>query len=397
MATQLNDEQTQDEVPLRQPAQVSAEGVSIVPGSLAAKIHRDLTDPDSACPDDPDGSLVLKISAFFGDYCAPPKTEDGTDTEELDYEMELVYVQIQPVSNDFSSGSKFTSTSTDKVADGSDESDDSSGHEAGPLADAGWHSLCKTLSHRTTQSRSLKEVMLGEDIVALLQTAGLSAGQATRGTATYMRSPFARQDSQAAAVAAGALDSQLTAYTAEVKTDAPGAGDAAAVHAADDDNSQMALAQSPAMQFEQAVDPPTTVTTPAYSVPDPDAVEGDVVSAASTEDLPVQAVLDELEELLAHCPPRHQHTRTRPGTPSSLLDSSNSPAYAAVSTCHGTAAEGLQDGPWLHSSQAYHDPQLPDLPASSDNANDRRLAGSSTASQDCSFGIQAVEVRTGCH
>jgi hypothetical protein len=130
-------------------SQVSSEGISNVPGSLVAKIHRELTDPDSSCPDDLDGSLAFKISAFFGDYCAPPKTEDGTDTEELDYEMELVYVQIQPDGN--SSGCE--SSSTNRVADVPAACDDSSGGEAVPLTGAGWHSMYKTPSSKMTHSR----------------------------------------------------------------------------------------------------------------------------------------------------------------------------------------------------------------------------------------------------
>jgi hypothetical protein len=149
-------------------------------------------------------------------------------------------------------------------------------------------------------------------------------------------------------------------------------------------------------------------------MPDANAVEGDAIRTASAGDLPVQAVLDELEELLAHCPPRHLHTRTSSPspspTPSPPSGFSNSPADARVSLCNSTSAAG---GLWTHSGQVsmiccqggqvvpladpacdslllcdmlqdHLQPQRPDCHASSNNAtSDRQVEGPLASSEGC--------------
>jgi hypothetical protein len=265
--------------------------------------------------------------------------------------------------------------------------------------------------------RSLRELALGEGLAALLQTAGLAADLTTQGNVTAgMQSPFARQDSQAAAVAAGALSTQLAAETAEVNPDAGSAEDAAASAHDDADGTFQTPPGTccPALLFNEAVDAPLAVATNASCMPDANAVEGDAIRTASAGDLPVQAVLDELEELLAHCPPRHLHTRTSSPspspTPSPPSGFSNSPADARVSLCNSTSAAG---GLWTHSGQVsmiccqggqvvpladpacdslllcdmlqdHLQPQRPDCHASSNNAtSDRQVEGPLASSEGC--------------
>ena len=48
----------------------------------------------AARADDPDSCLQYTVNALSGERQAPPKTEDGTDTEEVDSNLAMVYVRI---------------------------------------------------------------------------------------------------------------------------------------------------------------------------------------------------------------------------------------------------------------------------------------------------------------
>jgi len=121
-----------------------------LPNLLSRKNLQDVTEPEGSYPEDTNGNGDFKISAFFGDRCAPPKTEDGTDTEELDPSMELVYVHIQDAGNAVIVGSKGTASS-DRCAGGAAAND--CGPAAAVRAPASWLGVYHTISQKMLHTR----------------------------------------------------------------------------------------------------------------------------------------------------------------------------------------------------------------------------------------------------
>lgn len=76
--------------------------------------------------DDPDSCLQYTVNAVSGERAAPPKTEDGTDTEEVDASLAMVYVRIH-------TGGSLPSTSSVK----SEEFDPAQAGAAAPAEDGG--------------------------------------------------------------------------------------------------------------------------------------------------------------------------------------------------------------------------------------------------------------------
>lgn len=113
--------------------------------------------------DDPDSCLQYTVNAVSGERQAPPKTEDGTDTEEVDTSLAMVYVRIH-------TGASLPSSIALKTGES-----DAAAAEDGPSTSASHPEECSLAAAASTEAQAAGPNEATDQ-------AGLSERQALAGT-----------------------------------------------------------------------------------------------------------------------------------------------------------------------------------------------------------------------
>ncbi|WIA08827.1 hypothetical protein OEZ85_008249 [Tetradesmus obliquus] len=309
-----------------------------VPQLLKGDAIPDVTEPAEATrQDEPDASLQFTVSTPSGERQAPPKTEDGTDTEDLERVHAALNSPIQVYvrsSNTLAAGRQgdaagWPSSAADVAGAGMSDA----GGEAGQQAESGsWQGLYQGMLGKLSNSQSTEQ-QCASNVAAILRSAGMASAVDSancNARQQHLTSPFAHDCSQAAAVAAGAITSQHQEEEAAagaailpspvhvvegpyrvVEGEAAAAG---AAQAAAENTGEWAPTWSPHSPSKPGSGRKPGSDGGADGSCSAGGADGAVtpkrlVVPPSAADLPVQAVLDELDELLSwssRTPTHHQ-------------------------------------------------------------------------------------------
>lgn len=321
---------------------------------LKGSIVPDVAEPEANRADDPDSCLQYTVNMLSGERQAPPKTEDGTDTEEVATSLAMVYVRIhtgdgllpsiaqagesssnapesaateaaapaaiaeaEASTSQVQQGDGHTSLtaaagaagepagcsgrSTAAVAAAEGVQDAVASTSAGPTEGQGtanWEEVYKDVLQSIHSSRVTEEGGSSLHVSSADHTGSMQ--QEERPAQAQAQDPGTGLDQQAAALSAEAIASAATESADQAYQHAAADSTTAAADAA-----VLPVAPSAAGQSTTDLQSGTTAAstpTPAAGTQDSSSASGlrtPVVLPPDAADLPVQAVIDELDTLLA--------------------------------------------------------------------------------------------------